>query len=89
MVNDEPNAAPKNTPTEISLDELVSRVAAAADRMGKANPHRILLRNVCNALRALGHQLELAWQERDNLKAELDAEYRESRIILPGGRNVQ
>lgn len=48
---------------QMSLDELVRRVRAAAQKRGKKNPDRALLFNVALALEEMGRRLEEAWKD--------------------------
>lgn len=63
---------------EMSLDELITRVTAAAEKMGRANPNRILLFNAALVLSSLGQQLEAAWTANAALRSR-------GRIVLPPG----
>ncbi len=56
-------------PAEITLDDLVQRVEAAAWKMGKKNPHRILLLNTAAALKSVGLRLEEALEKIEALES--------------------
>ncbi len=62
---------------EMSLDELVRRVRAAASKRGKRNPDRLLLFNTALALEELGRQLEGAWKVTKLAEKPI--------LCLPGG----
>ena len=63
---------------EMSLDELIMRVTAAAEKMARTNSNRVLLFNAAMVLSSLGQQLEAAWAANAALRSR-------GRIVLPAG----
>lgn len=58
---------------QISLDELIDRCERTARKMSAKNPGRLVLLNAAAVLGSLGRELEKAWKEVADLKAQQHA----------------
>lgn len=77
---------------QISLDELIDRCEQTAHRMGRKNQGRLVLLNAAAVLSSLGRELEKAWKEVSELKAQQRTTLHPEAplLIMPGreGRRV-